>query len=434
MTGMLTDRYELTMLSSFLSDGTAGNHAVFEAFARQMPPGRRFAMVAGLGRLLPMIKDFTFDAKEVDWLRANGVVTERAAEYLTTYRFSGSVHAFPEGEVYWPGSPVLRIEGTLAECVVLETLVLSVLNHDSAIASAAARMVLAAQGRPLIEMGSRRVHEHGATAVARAAYLAGFAATSNLTAGMHFGIPTTGTAAHVFTLAHRTERDAFAAQMRTWGTGTTLLVDTYDIEQGIRTAVEVAQEMGVGGPGAIRIDSGDLAAESHRARTLLNDLGAVATRITVTSDLDEHLIASLANAPIDGYGAGTRVATGSGHPTAGMVYKLVAVSDSPDGELRPVAKRSSSKVSVGGRKTVYRYEDGVERYSLDGSVPSQSELVQQEVMRGGEIVADISLEAARLRAAASLRGLGPNDRLVEDGSPWQSSQEDHQPAVTGVSA
>src|ERR1700712_2956231 len=258
--GLLTDRYELTMLSSWLADGDrndgpamAHRPAGFEGFPRRLPPGRRFGVLAGLGRLLPLIADFAFDADEVAWLLEAGAITQQCPDYLADFRFRGDVEAYREGELYFPNSPVLTVSGTLAECVVLETLVLSVLNHDSAIASAAARMVSAAEDRPLIEMGSRRTHELAAIADARSAYIAGFGSTSNLAGGRVYGVPTAGTAAHAFTLSYLQEQDAFAAQIRALGPETTLLVDTYDIEQGIRTAIAVA------GPslGAIRIDSGD---------------------------------------------------------------------------------------------------------------------------------------------------------------------------------
>ena len=418
--GMLTDRYELTMLSSWVTDGSVEHPAVFEAFARRLPEGRRYEMLGGVGRLLPLIEDVGFDAGEVAWLQGQGVVNDATAEWLRGFRFRGDVDAYPEGELWFPGSPVLTVCGTLGECIVLETLVLSVLNHDSAIASAAARMVTAAEGRPLIEMGSRRTHEEAAVAAARAAYVAGFHSTSNLAAGRRYGVPTVGTAAHAFILAHDSERAAFASQVAALGTGTTLLVDTFDIEQGIRTAVEVA------GPelGAVRIDSGDLAVESVRARRLLDDLGATSTAITVTSDLDEYVIAALADAPIDRYGVGTRLVTGSGHPTAGLVYKLVAVADrpGPGAPLHPVAKSSSGKVSVGGRKTAYRTFDrdghlADEVFTTDGSaVPGVP--VQVRAMRGGRVVHRPSLEEVREQARISLASLPPEARSVATGAPY----------------
>jgi nicotinate phosphoribosyltransferase len=332
------------MLQAALHDGTAGQRCVFEVFTRRLPEGRRYGVVAGTGRLVDAIGQFSYDAGELAELTARGVVDEQTCDWLAAYRFAGDVVGYAEGEVFLPGSPVLTVEGTFAEAVVLETLALSVLNHDSAVASAAARMVTAADGRPLIEMGSRRTHEEAAVAAARAAYLAGFSFTSNLAAGDRHGVPTTGTAAHSWTLLHEAEAEAFRAQVDALGLGTTLLVDTYDIHEGIRTAIEVA------GPelGAVRIDSGDLGVLAHQAREQLDHLGATSTRIVLSGDLDEYALAALATAPVDAYGVGTSVVTGSGAPTAGFVYKLVEV------EGRSVAKRSEDKVSLGGRKTAVR--------------------------------------------------------------------------------
>ncbi|MEV4690740.1 nicotinate phosphoribosyltransferase [Micromonospora echinospora] len=341
---LLTDHYELTMVSAALRDGTADRRCVFEVFSRRLPAGRRYGVVAGTGRLIEMIRGFRFDPDEIDFLRRTGVVDERAAQWLADYRFTGDIDGYAEGELFFPGSPILTVSGTFAECVVLETLVLSVLNHDCAVAAAAARMVTAARGRALIEMGSRRAHEEAAVAAARAAYLAGFRFTSNLAAGQRYGIPTAGTAAHAFTLLHDDERAAFASQVATLGKDTTLLVDTYDIAQGIRNAIAVA------GPElrAVRIDSGDLAVIAQQSRELLDSLGATETKIIVSGDLDEYAIASLAAEPVDMYGAGTAVVTGSGAPTAGLVYKLVEV------EGRPVVKRSEHKATIGGRKVAVR--------------------------------------------------------------------------------
>ena len=352
---LLTDHYELTMVQAARRSGAADRRCVFEVFARSLPGRRRYGVVAGVGRLLELLPDASFDADALDFLGSHGVVDRDTCDWLAGYRFKGSIDGYAEGEAYFPHSPVLVLEGTFAECTVLETLVLSVLNHDTAVATAAARMVCAAGDRPCIEMGSRRTHEEAAVASARAAYIAGFAATSNLAAGDRWGIPTTGTAAHSFTLLHERERDAFQAQIDALGTDTTLLVDTYDVEQGIRTAVEVA------GPslGAIRLDSGDLPSQARMARALLDELGATKTRIVVTSDLDENAIASLAAAPVDGYGVGTSLVTGSGVPTAGFVYKLVARGDG-DGRMVAVQKKSVGKGSVGGRKWAARqYNRGV---------------------------------------------------------------------------
>jgi nicotinate phosphoribosyltransferase len=348
-TALHTDRYELTMVDAAIENGTAYRDAVFETFARRLPGARRYGVVAGTGRLVEAITRFRFHDEELAWLAEAGVVRPATIDWLADYRFSGSVWGYREGEVYFPGSPILVVESSFAEGVVLETLALSVLNYDSAVANAATRMVTAAGGRPLAEMGSRRAHEGAAVAAARAAYIAGFGATSNLEAGRTWGIPTMGTAAHAFTLLHDSEEDAFRAQVAALGAGTTLLVDTYDIPTAIDTAVRVA------GPelGAVRLDSGDLPTLVVEVREQLDRLGAYRTRITVTNDLDEYSIAGLSGSPVDSYGVGTSLVTGSGAPAAGMVYKLVAHRDN-EGDWVSVAKASVDKVSLGGRKRAYR--------------------------------------------------------------------------------
>jgi len=365
-TALLTDRYELTMLQAALADGTADRHCVFEVFTRRLPPGRRYGVVAGTGRLLEEIPDFRFTDTELSYLARAKVVDRTTMEYLSRFRFTGSVTGYAEGECFFPGSPVLAVEGTFADAVIIETLVLSVLNYDSAVASAASRMTSAALDRPCLEMGSRRAHEQAAVAAARAAVVAGFAGTSNLEAGRRYGLPTIGTAAHSFTLVHDDERSAFAAQVAAHGPGTTLLVDTYDVADGVAAAVEVAGT----GLGAVRLDSGDLPSLAGEVRAQLDALGAFRTRIVVSSDLDEYAIASLAAAPVDSYGVGTSVVTGSGASTCGMVYKLVA-REGPDGVLQPVAKASDCKPSIGGRKAAARRLDAsgraVEEVVLIGS-------------------------------------------------------------------
>lgn len=413
-----TDAYEFTMLSSLVEEDRADVHAVCELFARKLPKGRRFALQAGLGRVLTALENYTVTSEAIEELEDLHIITPKTAGWLSERLdgplFRGTMRAYREGDLYHPYSPLVQVEGALGETLLLETFLLSVYNHDSAVASAAARMVVASGGRPLIEMGSRRTDDEAALSAARAAYLAGFASTSNVQAALRYGIPTAGTAAHAFTLAHETEEEAFRAQMKTWGTSTTLLVDTYDIAQGIRTGVKVAQEMGAAGPGAIRIDSGDLLEETAKARKLLDNLGATTTRIVVSSDLDEYLMTELAAAPIDGYGAGTRVVTGSGHPTAGMVYKLVEV------EGRSVAKKSADKGSIGGRKTSYRLPDGRERFSVEGTVRGES--LQQVVMREGEVLPQPSLQEVRAFAASRLAALPASVKTVADGGSWQTAE------------
>jgi len=418
-TALLTDHYELTMLQAALRSGAAGRRCVFEVFARRLPDGRRYGVVAGTGRLLQDLADFRFGEAEIERLRTARVVDEDTLAYLAAYRFSGSIHGYAEGECYFPGSPLLVVEGTFAEAVLLETLVLSVLNHDSAVAAASSRMTGAAEGRPCIEMGSRRTHEDAAVAAARAAYVTGFAATSNLEAGREFGVPTTGTSAHAFTLVHDNEREAFEAQVASLGKGTTLLVDTYDVATAVRTAVEVA------GPelGAVRLDSGDLLAQAREVRRQLDGLGATGTRIVVTSDLDEHAIAALAAAPVDAYGVGTSLVTGSGAPTAGLVYKLVAREDAT-GELVGVAKKSKDKATVAGRKWALRRRNaaGVAEAEVIGvgEMPvndGDDRALLVELVRDGQVVADTSLDAARARHEQSRAELPARALQLSRGEP-----------------
>ncbi len=398
-TALLTDRYELTMVAAAVADGTAERRCVFELFARRLPDGRRYGVVAGVGRLLESISRFRFGDEELAAL--DGVVDHGTLDWLRRYRFTGDVDGYPEGELYFPGSPILTVTGTFADAVLLETLALSILNHDSAIASAAARMVTAAAGRPLIEMGSRRTHEAAAVAAARAAYLAGFSATSNLEAERRHGIPTAGTAAHAWILLHDDELGAFRNQVKALGADTTLLVDTYDIHRGIELAVEA------GGPelGSIRIDSGDLGEMARQAREQLDRLGNTRTRIVLSGDLDEYAIAALRAEPVDSYGVGTSLVTGSGAPTAGMVYKLVEV----DG--RPVAKRSASKESRGGRKSALRrfkptgtaIEEVVHQVGDQPAAGPHDRVLPVALLRGGEQVPGLpTLEESRERLRAAL--------------------------------
>jgi len=412
--GMLTDRYELTMLRAALGDGTADLPCVFEVFGRHLPLGRRYGVVAGTGRLLAAIESFRFDEADLAGLREAGVVDAETADWLSGYRFRGDLDGHAEGETWFPGTPLLVFRGSFADCVVLETLTLSVLNHDSAVAAAASRMVTAAGGRPCIEMGSRRTHERAAVAAARAAYLAGFAQTSNLAAGRAYGIPTTGTAAHAFTLLHPAEAEAFAAQVAALGPGTTLLVDTYDVRAGVAAAVAAAGP----GLGAVRIDSGDLGELAGEVRAQLDALGATGTRIVVTGDLDEHAIASLAASPADVYGVGTSVVTGSGAPTAGLVFKLVEVAG------RPVAKTSAGKATRAGAATAVRRHDAAGTAVADVVLPAGraratagERPLHVPLLRSGARVGEDALAEARARTAASRRALPREALLLSRGEP-----------------
>jgi nicotinate phosphoribosyltransferase len=412
-TSLLTDHYELTMVDAAMHDGTADRECMFELFARKLPNDRRYGIVAGIGRALELLEHYRFEDAELEFLREANVVSAKTLDWLANFRFSGSIRGYREGEAYFPQSPLLEVHASFAEGVVLETMLLSVFNYDSAVASAAARMVSAAGGRPLAEMGSRRTGERSAVAAARA---------SNLEAGRSWGVPTMGTAAHSWTLLHESERDAFQSQVDALGVGTTLLVDTYDVTEGVRLAVDVA------GPqlGGVRLDSGDLPVLVHEVRAQLDDLGATETRITVTNDLDEYAIAALAAAPVDSFGVGTSVVTGSGAVASGMVYKLVARKDDA-GEWVPVAKASPGKKSVGGVKyPVRRRENGVASAELIsvGGLPvgdSDDRPLYVDYVTNGEIdrkwLGAEGVAAAREHCAAAVAELPRNARRLGKGDP-----------------
>ena len=401
-TALLTDRYELTMLDAALRDGTASTPCLFELFTRRLPAGRRYGVVAGVGRFLEELADFRFGDAELSWLSDNQVVSDEALGFLADYRFTGNAFGYREGDLYFPHSPLLTLETDFAHGVVLETFALSIYNYDSAVASVASRMVSAAGGRPIAEMGSRRANEWAAVAGTRAAYIAGFSASSNLEAGRQYNIPTMGTAAHAFTLLHPDEKSAFRSQVETMGVGTTLLVDTYDISQGVRNAIEVAGTQ----LGGVRIDSGDLVSTARQVRALLDELGATGTKITVTNDLDEYSLAALAASPVDSFGVGTSVLTGGGEATSGMVYKLTARQDAA-GTWVPVQKASAGKMHLGGRKSAVRRLNargiaqaeviGVER---EANRDSNDRSLLVDLIHEGEPVSDFLGETGIARARA----------------------------------
>ncbi|MDN5789562.1 MAG: nicotinate phosphoribosyltransferase [Micrococcales bacterium] len=406
------------MLQAALASGEAHRRCVFEAFARSLPEGRRYGVLAGTGRFLEALERFRFGDEELGFLSDNHVVDDATLRWLSTYRFTGQVSGYAEGDCYFPGSPVLVVESSFAEGVLLETLVLSIFNHDTAIASAASRMTGAAADRPCIEMGSRRTHEESAVAAARAAYIAGFTNTSNLEAGRRYGVPTAGTAAHAFTLLYDSERDAFSAQLASLGRGTTLLVDTYDV----RSAVDLAIELAGSDLGAVRLDSGDLLIQAKEVRAQLDAAGNTHTRIIVTSDLDEHAIAALAAGPVSGYGVGTALVTGSGAPTASMVYKLVQ-RENASGALEGVAKKSKDKLSVGGRKwAVRRLSDGVAQAEVIGigeapRTSSGDRPLMIDLVSDGEVIDHQDIHEARARHDASRAELPRSASQLSRGEP-----------------
>jgi len=419
-----TDQYELGNLQGALHSGVADRRAVFELFPRRLPEGRRYGVFGGLGRVLDLLQRFVFTEDQVRWLEETGVADARTRRRVLGRRFSGELWAYREGEIALPRSPLLTVVAPFGEAVLLETLLLSICNWDSGVASTASRMVSAANGHPIIEMGSRRTHEEAAVAAARVAYIAGFAATSNMEAGRRYGVPVRGTSAHAFTLAHRTELDAFRAQVATQGAGTTLLVDTYDIEEGIRNAVRAAGP----GLGGIRIDSGELRQVVPTARRLLDSLGATGARIILTGGLDEYAMDELSQSQVDGFGAGERLIQ---HPNPGFVYKLVAIAenDDPEAPLRPVAKRSEGKENLPGRKWAYRafdrdgYAEGEWLWIGETPLPNPpGEPLQHRFVAGGEITLSHSVEEARTYHAAAKARLRPAHRSIQVGPPAMSAQ------------
>jgi putative nicotinate phosphoribosyltransferase len=411
------------MLQAALASGTAHRRCTFEVFTRRLPAGRRYGVLAGTGRFLEGLQSFRFDDEDLSFLASRNVVNAQTLKYLENFRFTGNIRGYVEGEIFFPHSPVVQVEATFAEACVLETYLLSILNYDSAVASAASRMTAAAGHRPCIEMGSRRAHERAAVSAARAAAIAGFTATSNLEAGRRYGLHTLGTSAHAFTLLYDSEREAFEAQLQSLGARTTLLADTYDVENAVRLGVELAGEE----LGGVRLDSGDLVASAQRVRELLDSLGNHNTKITVTSDLDEYAIASLAAAPVDSYGVGTRLVTGSGAPTSAMVYKLVE-RENTAGELEPVAKTSAGKRSLGGAKQAARRHNslGIATAELIGTgnnpaaLENTRDLIRDFVVSGELLPGFTGEEAVRNateRHSASLAELPESARRLSEGEP-----------------
>ena len=415
-TSLLTDHYELTMLQAALASGAANRKCTFEVFTRRLPAGRRYGVLAGTGRFLEGLANFRFNDEELSFLSSRNIVNKETLSYLESFTFSGNIRGYAEGEAFFPHSPVMQVEGTFAEACVLETYLLSILNFDSAVASAASRMSAAAGNRPCLEMGSRRAHE-------RAAVIAGFAGTSNLEAGLRYGLHTIGTSAHAFTLLHDSEREAFEAQLRSLGARTTLLVDTYNVDEAVRLGVELAGEE----LGGVRLDSGDLVATAARVRELLDSLGNTHTKITVTSDLDEYAIASLAAAPVDSYGVGTKLVTGSGAPTSSMVYKVVERENSA-GEMQPVAKASAGKASIGGAKRAARRLNGMGIATAevlgtheDPSLLEGTRPLMVDFVRNGELLPGFTGEEgvrrATTRHVASLAELPEAAHRLSEGEP-----------------
>lgn len=416
---LLTDLYQLTMLQAYFDEGLE-DAAVFEFFVRKLPPARNFLIAAGLEQVLEYLQNLTFTAGEIEWLASTGRFTRRFLDYLAALRFAGDVHAMPEGTVFFADEPILRITAPLAQAQLIETRIINLLQYQTLIASKAARCVLAAQGRLLVDFGLRRAHgsEAGLLA-ARACYLAGFAGTATVQAGREFGIPLFGTMAHSFIQSHLSEEAAFERFAMSQPDNVTLLIDTYDTETAAEKVAALAPRLKSRGIDirAVRIDSGDLAEHARRVRAILDRAGLTDIHIFCSGNVDEMMIAELlaTGAPIDGFGVGTRLDTSADAPYLDCAYKLEEYAGVPR------RKRSEGKATWPGRKQVLRRFDAAGRMLEDmitledDSEPGEPLLIA--VMRAGVAVKPrIDLLKTRERTAAqlaqlpaSLRSLAPAD-------------------------
>lgn len=392
MTGLLTDLYELTMAAGYFQAGKAGEQATFELSIRRLPADRSYLILAGVEQAIEYLLGLEFQEPEINYLRGLSAfrsVGDPFWDYLRTFRFTGDLWAAPEGTPVYAGEPVVRVTAPLPEGQIPETYLLAAITFQTLVATKASRMVGAAGGRAVVEFGTRRAHTAEAGVLgARAAYIGGCIGTSNVEAGYRFGIPVYGTSAHSWVLAFPSEREAFARLHEVLGEGTVYLVDTYDTEQGVRSAAATGGRFW-----GVRLDSGDLLAESRRARAILDEAGCREARIMASGDLNEHRIGELvrAGAPIDTFGVGTELATSADAPSMGSIYKLVEI------ESRPAAKFSPEKASWPGIKQVFRLAD-VDIVGLATETYPGTSLLEPVIQGGRRVREKESLEAMRRRA------------------------------------
>jgi nicotinate phosphoribosyltransferase len=418
---LLTDLYQLTMLQAYIEKGMEET-AVFEFFVRKLPAKRAFLMAAGLEQVLDYLKTLRFLAADLEWLRKSGRFGADFVEYLGRLRFTGDVHAMPEGTIFFPDEPILRVTAPLPQAQLVETRVMNLLHFQTVVASKAARSVLVASGKPLIDFGLRRAHgaEAGLLA-ARASYLAGFTGTATVLADSLFGIPVYGTMAHSFVQAHRSEREAFEHFAEAQPDNVVLLIDTYDTEAGARTVVALAprlQEKGISIHG-VRLDSGDLADHARKVRRILDDGGLSHVQILASGNMDEYAVQALVegNAPIDCFAVGTSMTTSADAPYLDCAYKLQEYA----GEAR--RKRSEHKATWPGRKQVYRHYDADGRMAYDtvtvADDSQDGEALVQPVMHGGRrLGGPVPLVESRRRAASQLARLPVPLRNLHESVPF----------------
>jgi nicotinate phosphoribosyltransferase len=422
--GLATDLYELTMAAAYFDASLTSATATFELFVRHLPPGRGYLLVAGLEQAVEYLRGLRFDGASIDHLRAlptfSGVGV-RFWEFLRALRFTGDVNAMPEGTVAFANEPLVQVRAPMIEAQLVETFLLATINHQTSIATKAARVVDAAAGKGVIEFGARRAHGFDAAIFgARAAVIGGCVGTSNVLAGRAFGVEVYGTAAHSFTMAFVHESDAFAAYHRTFPHRSILLIDTYDTLEGARRAVAVGPIAGV------RLDSGDVLSLSRAVRKILDDAGQPSAIIVASGDLDEERVDELtrAGAPIDLYGVGTELITSRDAPALGGVYKLVALDR--DGEHRPVRKLSPGKATYPDAKQVYRARDEGGVFASDTLALATEQLpgepLLEPVLREGRLIKELpSLASIRDRARAQRESLPREVRRLHDPASYPVS-------------
>lgn len=417
---LLTDLYELSMLAAYYAEGMTDT-AVFEFFVRDLPPQRNFLLAAGLDSVLEFLATARFSAEDLDWLAGCGRFRQDFVDHLAGWRFTGDIEAMPEGTIFFPGEPVLRVVAPMPEAQLIETRLINLLHYQILVASKAVRSVLAAPGRLLVDFGLRRAHGAEAGLLsARASYLAGFSGTSNVAAGRRWDIPLYGTMAHSYVLAHGRETAAFEAFARIHPNANTMLIDTYDTEAAATKLPALAQRLRRDGIAiqAVRLDSGDLGEHARRVRRILDASGLAEVRIFASGNLDEWCLQKLARrATIDGYGVGTRMTTSADQPYLDCAYKLVQYAG------RPTRKRSEGKATWPGPKQVVRVCTGEGTMDHDelllAAETSPGSALLETVMAAGRRVAPASdLATIRAYAASQLAILPPALRALDPVEPY----------------
>ena len=420
--GLLTDLYELTMAAGYVQTHFEAR-ATFELFARHLPARRNYLVAAGLEQAVEFLENVRFTTEEIDFLRGNRIFRNIRPEffnYLSRFRFTGDVWAMPEGTIVFPGEPLLRVTAPIVEAQILETYLLATLSYQTMIASKAARVCTAAQGRDVVDFGARRGHgAESSLPAARAAVIGGCAGTSNVLAGLRFGLAIYGTQAHSWVMAHDRESEAFANFLDTFPDNSTLLLDTYDVRQALKQILAMGRK-----PAGVRLDSGDVAKDSRWVRRELNRAGWQDVKIFASGDLDEYRIRDLLarHAAIDAFGVGTALATPGDAPHLNMIYKLVEVER--DGKIWEAAKLTRAKATYPGRKQVFRHSNTAgefrfDRVALENEPAQGAEPLLIPVMRGGTRVgcAD-SIEAAGERCRAGLARLPKSCRQISQAAAY----------------